>query len=62
MPANFWKSETSFAAAVAPFDASKKMTAKSYTYMFERLREKAGVLDEIICKISDVLVRKATPV
>lgn len=35
---------------------SSTINRKEYRYMFERLREKAGYLDEIICKIGEIIV------
>ena len=57
MPATFWKSDGKFIATVTPFDSTKSFSAKTYRYMFERLREKAGYLDETICRLSDQLVK-----
>ena len=37
---------------------SQLINRKEYRYMFERLREKAGYLDEIICKIGETLLEK----
>ena len=37
---------------------SQLLNRKEYKYMFERLREKAGNLDEIICKIGEILQEK----
>ena len=37
---------------------SPLINRKEYRYMFERLREKAGHLDEIICKIGETLLEK----
>jgi len=54
--AQYWKTDGSFVASITPFDVTKTLTIKSYKYMFERLREKAGFLDETICRITDQLV------
>ena len=37
---------------------SQVIDKKEYRYMFERLREKAGYLDETICRIGDILLNK----
>lgn len=39
---------------------TKKVFPTDYRFMFERLREKAGYLDETICRIGDVLQTKHT--
>jgi hypothetical protein len=38
-------------------DAGASLT-KPYRYMFERMREKAAVLDETICRVEDSLREK----
>lgn len=55
-PAAFWKTDGSFVVGIANFESAKSFSTKSYRYMFERMREKAGFLDETICRISEQLV------
>ena len=55
VPASTWNiKDSSFFPEVKI--QSQRMNRKEYRYMFERLREKAGYLDEIICKIGDILL------
>ena len=55
LPATTWKSQLNeFFADVKVH--SPCISRKEYRYMFERLREKAGYLDEIICQIGEILV------
>ena len=57
LPSSTWKtSDTAFCADVKVY--SPVIHRKEYRYMFERLREKAGYLDEIICKIGEVLIEE----
>lgn len=51
-----WKShQADFSATIKCHDQELK---KSYRFMYESLGDKAGYLDEIICRIGDVLVEK----
>lgn len=55
LPATTWKSQLNeFFADIKVH--SPCISRKEYRYMFERLREKAGYLDEIICQIGEILV------
>ena len=55
LPATTWNNkDTAFIPQIKI--ESSTINRKEYRYMFERLREKAGYLDEMICKIGDVLV------
>ena len=55
LPASTWNTkDVSFLPEVRIH--SSTINRKDYRYMFERLREKAGYLDEIICKIGEILV------
>ena len=57
LPVSTWNSkDTTLTPEMAV--KSQLMDRKEYRYMFERLREKAGYLDETICKISEILVNK----
>ena len=52
-----WKMEKeTFAAEIKP--SSKQPLDKPYRYMFESLREKAGFLDETLCRVEDQLASK----
>ena len=57
MPDQFWKSDGNFVVGISNFESKKTFSTKDYRFMFERLREKAGFLDETICRISDILVK-----
>lgn len=54
----FWSNASDYyRPEIKPFD-QKKEFSKDYRFMFERLREKAGFLDETICRLGDVLQQK----
>ena len=55
LPASTWNSKDSTFLPEVKIQ-SAAINRKEYRYMFERLREKAGYLDEIICKIGDILL------
>ena len=56
--AGFWNNTSDFyKPEVKTFDAKKKFP-KDYRFMFERLREKAGFIDETICRVGEILLQK----
>jgi len=55
LPLSTWKTQDSTFVPEVKIQ-SPIINRKEYRYMFERLREKAGYLDEIICKIGEILL------
>merc|ERR1712018_628629 len=58
--AGFWSNTASdfYQPDIKAYDKQNRSFKHDYRFMFERLREKAGFLDEIICRISDVMIQK----
>ncbi len=53
-----WATSSNYTPTTIKDYDGKRHFPKDYRFMFERLREKAGYLDEVICRIGDVLTSK----
>lgn len=54
--AGYWSNTSDYyRPEIKPFEANRSFP-KDYRFMFERLREKAGFLDETICRLGEVMM------
>lgn len=55
---DFWSNTSDYYRPEIKAYDQKKGFPKDYRFMFERLREKAGFIDETICRLGDILAQK----